>query len=93
MDKCQPITATLKSGARVFILLIEDEKLKNAKDPECYCYASSHFSIAGGAFFKSLDEALDHAMKCAAQLSPIVKIEPTLGFDNFFDDTYLKKYY
>ena len=93
MDKCQPITATLKSGARVFILLIEDEKIKNANDPECYCYASSHFGIAGGAFFNSPDMALDHAMTCAAKISPIDKVEPTLGFDDFFDATYLKKYY
>ena len=92
MDKCQPITATLKSGIRIFILLIEDERIKQRGDKECYCYASSHFAVEGGAFFKSPDEALDHAMKCVAKISPIDSIEPTLGFDNFFDNSYLKKY-
>lgn len=92
MDRCQPITVLTQSEEKIFILLIEDADVLALGDSECYCYASSHFAIEGGAWFRSAEAALNHAMKRIETISPIVRVLPTLGFNEFFDDDYLRRY-
>lgn len=92
MDRCQPISAITESEEKIFILLIEDADVLASGDSECYCYASSHFAIEGGAWFSSAGAALEHAMKRVQAISPIQRVFPTLGFDEFFDDHYLQRF-
>lgn len=92
MDRCQPISVMTESEEKIFILLIEDADVLESGDSECYCYASSHFAIEGGAWFFSAEAALEDAMKRIEAISPIRKVLPTLGFDEFFDDQYLQKF-
>jgi hypothetical protein len=92
MDACQPITFVTESKGKVFILLVEDADILNNGDSECCCYASSHFVIDGGAYFKSPKDALDDAVKRIKAISPIKSVLPTRGFDEFFDDQTLQQY-